>query len=291
MILSMNDILLMILIISVLWLVFSPEKEKFTNETELNTEINKSINNRYSVNFTNMRNLSNLISNILNNQDTLNLTTNNTKLFDLNTTDTNINKYLKTNNKTIFKSDVSINGQFLPADNNLKFKKTNVLNNIKINPGKYNDIFPTGSIILFYTKRGGNNIPYGWVPCDGSYYDSIKEVSNNQGKDEYGNYTKFYNKSINQPEQRNLDLAHTWETYNPTIQLLVELRNIGLDNYFKMTGVKNDPFTEDDLKSLKKWDANKEGDRFQLTRRLYSFKKRLLNDPIKRDYIYIRKII
>ena len=291
MILTITDVILIILILGVLYLLYSPDIDHFTSDTEINDAINEEINNRYSVNLTNMRNLGGLTAGMTNNQNELGITQNNTKLFDINTNDININGYLNVTNKTYFDSDVSTNGGVSPAVKDLKFKNTNVTNKIKINQGKFNDIFPKGSILLFSIIGKDYNIPYGWVPCDGSYYDVVQASADKFGKGPDGIYAKFYEKSEDQPKQRNLDLAYTWNTYTPTIEQLLSLREIGLDNYAIMTGVINDPFSADDLQALVWWSYGDIVSRTSARNKKKTPKKRLDSEPIKRDYIYIRKII
>ncbi len=289
--LTIVDIILIILILGVLYLLYSPDIDHFTSNAEINDAINEEINNRYSVDLTNMRNLNGLLTGLINNTDQLNIEQNNTKLFDINTNDININGTLNVINKTDFNSDLSVKGRVLPAVNNLTFKNTNITNKIKINQGKFNDIYPKGSILMFSIIGKDYNIPYGWVPCDGSYYDVITADANNLGKDSNGNYVKFYEKSANQPEKRNLDLAHEWKIYNPTIEQLINLRKIGIDKYYIMTGVNTGPFTEIDLKGMALWDRANSLNRGFVDDNKYPPRKFLSSVPIKRDFIYIRKII
>ncbi len=298
MILTITDIILIILILGVLYLLYSPDIDHFINETDISNAINEEINNRYLVNLTNMRSLNGLINEITNNLDTLNITQSNTQLFDINTNDMNINNNLNVTNLTSFKSDVSIKGLFIPPTNKLQFKNTNITNKIKINPGRFNDIFPKGSILLFNIKDTKYNIPYGWVPCDGTYYDVVQTPANNFGKDENGYYATFYIKSEKQPRIRNLDLAHEMKTFIPHIDDLIRLQNIGLDKYEQLTGVHNNPFTEKDLQALSIYNDDGAGDPnywfIDIMRKrgdTFSPKKGLSSEPIKRDYIYIRKII
>lgn len=289
---TITDIILIVLIFSVLYLLYSPDIDSFTNETDINTAIDEEINNRYSVDLTNMRNLSKLITDITNNQDALNITQSNTKLFDINTINMNINGGLNVSDVSYFNNEVLVQGTVVPPVDKLKFKNTNITNNIKINQGAFNDIFPKESILLFNIKDTNYNIPYGWVPCDGSYYDVIQTNANNLGIDENGYYAKFYKKSDNQPEIRNIDLAYEIQTFIPTIEQLVKLRDISIDKYRLITGVNTEPFTENELERINYWDMGgisqeiaKSGNWDRTPR------KGLSNDPIKRDYIYIRKIL
>jgi hypothetical protein len=290
--LTITDVILIILILGVLYLLYSPDIDHFTSDTEINDAINEEINNRYLVNLTNMRNLSGLITDITNNKDTINITQSNTKLFDININDININSYLSVANKTYFDSDVSIKGIVSPVVKNLTFKNTNITNKIKINQGKFNDIFPKGSILLFSIIEKDYNIPYGWVPCDGSYYDVVQTSADKFGKSPDGSYAKFYEKSDNKPQIRNLDLAYEQIIYNPNILQLLNIRSIGFDNYQKITGVKTEPFTKHDLDGLSIWDRDEDFDRPRVYNK-FKFEPRtgLSSEPIKRDYIYIRKII
>ncbi len=288
---EVNDIILIILIFSVLYLLYTQDVEHFTDETEINDAIEEAINNRYLVNLSNMRDLNNFILS-LSNEDKLNITQNTTKLFDLKTNSLNANGSFTVFGKSLINSDVTVQGLVLPAVNNLTFKNTNVENTIKINSGKFNDILPKGSILLFSIKDNNYNIPYGWVPCDGSYYDLIQATANQFGKlgDAYGTYARFYSKSKIQPELRNLDLAYEQITYTPNIQQLIKLKELGLDNYEKQTGVINEPFNEYDLEALRIWETKSNADKANKVAS-YSTKNGLSSEPIKREYIYIRKII
>jgi hypothetical protein len=214
-------------------------------------------------------------------------------MFDINVNDVNINKILNTTDTVSFNSGALIS-EYLVSNVKLNLKDTNVSNKININYGKFNDIFPKGSILLFYTGDKAYNIPYGWVPCDGSYYDVIQTPSDKYGKDKDGNYVEFYKKSENQPELRNIDLAYEEITYRPTMYDLLNLRSIGLDKYYIKTGVKNYPFSAVDLQFLDMWDTG-DGPSQEIAIVLYpdrnAPKKKLNSDPIKRDFIYIRKII
>ncbi len=296
---TITDIILMILIFSVLYLLYFPDVENFIDETDINNAIDQEINNRYMVNLNNMRILNNFILS-LSNKDQINISQDKVKLYDLKTNNMNINANLNVSKQSLFGSDLNIKGTFSPDIDKLKIPNKIITNTVTINQGQFNDIFPKNSILMFSIKDKNYNIPYGWVPCDGSYYDVIQTYADKFGKDENGDYVKFYKKTTNQPEERNVDLAYTWNTYDPTIEQLVKLRDIGLDKYYTMTGVQNDPFSSKDLEALSFWDASIKGKETIYTgffmrniaiSHYKSPKKGLVSDPIKRDYIYIRKII
>ena len=308
---NITDIILIILIIGVLYLLFSTDKEDFTNDNDIISAVDEEINKRYTVDLENMRILNGVASNILTNIDELNITQTNTKLFNLTTNDTNINTTLTTTDMTILESGATVEGTF-EADDTLKTSNVRVKNNIKINLGKYNDILPKGSIILFYTKNGEYNIPYGWAPCDGSYYDAVKAPSDNNGKDPDGKYTKFYKVADKQPTSdnsliRNVDLANTWRIDNMVpdksglgINRLMNLYNISLDTYSRLYGINNE-FTDNDNNLIN--DYNIQYNKFinnPKRKGFFEYKqpndgvpspKKIITNVVFNEYIYIIKII
>ncbi len=326
MIFSIKEIILIILILCVLYLLISSDKEHFTDDTEIINAVNKTINDRYSVDFNAMRKLGDLSSNILNLKDTDEFTiphkgvqTKNLEVDELNVlVDKNdLDSIILNNSK--FKDTLRIRKDCV-INNKIKF--TN-LKADSINVSQYykNNIFPKGTILLYYTEgKADYPIPYGWAPCDGYYYDVVYPDDDSSwnkqlGVNKDGKHVKFYKQSANQAEptnniKRNFDLAHTWEAFFATEVELYKLFRagepdnapfrLGYDSpgYERLYGIRN-KFTDDDKRYIKDWydylhpiDGQMHHNPIiTAPTKQVSPKQRLIETPIDRDYIYIIKIL
>jgi hypothetical protein len=330
---SIRDIILLVLIFAILYLLFSSEQEHFTDDEILNT-INEEINNRYSTNFTNMRGLNNLLTDIFtktNPNDVVNINQTNTKLYDFINDEIIINNNLQIIGDTTVNSDVNITNNYILPGEDFKINLKNNINvkggSVKINPGKFNDIFPKGTVILFYIGNGDYNIPFGWIPCDGNYYDIILADSNRWGKDPTtSEYSKFYKLSNTQPAVgnnlvRNLDLANTWEyskfnvsqiygmhftgytktlggyngpNYKDTPNPNVYPYPTGLNEYKRLYGIQNDFDVQKEgpmLMNYYYYLSSRGKDAYQYDYNKPIVQKKIFKTINNRNYIYIRKIV
>jgi microcystin-dependent protein len=143
---NIKDIILIVLIIAVIYLLWktsnSSNSSNSSENFDVTADIQTAINNTYRVNLDAMRNLGDIANKILNNDDTLVLPANLTKIVNLEVS-----------------GDLEISGNV-----NFTNKDTKIM-----------EIFPRYMVIAWAT----DNIPSGWVLCDGNRYYKTTDANNN----------------------------------------------------------------------------------------------------------------